>query len=451
MPMNFPVNNIIGQYFNKPSLEETAVEDIERLVDEYPYHTVARFLLAKKYRQLQHAGFNGQAAKATLYFNNPYWLNLLLRDEPVEEVSGTSENPVTTGHPVEETGITAETPTGSSAKSAADDLIATLQANLRAAAGQQEPAEQVVQENTPTPVTAPVAEETDVPEPVSDTAEITLAAQPIGIPEEQSSISTAETDISEDIVAPTDITIPAETATPPEELPVAEPLAEPVVEATAIAEPTPATAEITIVEETGTVPEEHIATIEQPEELPAAPITEPVTEEAWLYTDEGRDADEDAIDNTPEAPTETTGTLEGKTKLSDIWRQPVDPNEDLIPVEPLHTVDYFASQGIKLSQIENEGQDKLSLKLKSFTEWLKTMKRIHPEKLETSPEQVQTVIQHIAENSNKHKEVLTEAIAEVFAKQGLKHKAIDVYKKLSLQDPDKSAYFAAKISKLNES
>jgi hypothetical protein len=39
-------------------------------------------------------------------------------------------------------------------------------------------------------------------------------------------------------------------------------------------------------------------------------------------------------------------------------------------------------------------------------------------------------------------------MAEVYAKQGLRLKAIDVYRKLSLLHPDKSSIFAAKIDQL---
>ena len=42
--------------------------------------------------------------------------------------------------------------------------------------------------------------------------------------------------------------------------------------------------------------------------------------------------------------------------------------------EPMHMVDYFASQGIKLTE-EVQTADKLGKQLKSFTEWLKTMKK----------------------------------------------------------------------------
>ena len=141
-------------------------------------------------------------------------------------------------------------------------------------------------------------------------------------------------------------------------------------------------------------------------------------------------------------------------KLRSILDNPVDPgqhSDSLIPIEPLHTVDYFASQGIKISA-DIEGQDRLSIKLRSFTDWLKTMKKIHPEKLESGMDQgAQSAIQHIAEHSNEAKEVVTEAMAEVFAKQGLHHKAAEVYRKLSLLNPGKRVYFAAKISKLNNS
>ena len=79
------------------------------------------------------------------------------------------------------------------------------------------------------------------------------------------------------------------------------------------------------------------------------------------------------------------------------------------------------------------------------------MKRIHPEKLEQEMDsRTSTVIQHIAEHSNDFEDVVTEAMAEVYARQGLRNKAAEVYQKLSLLNPNKRAYFAAKISKLNE-
>ncbi|CAN5612129.1 hypothetical protein BH11BAC3_BH11BAC3_26250 [soil metagenome] len=127
----------------------------------------------------------------------------------------------------------------------------------------------------------------------------------------------------------------------------------------------------------------------------------------------------------------------------------VNITEQTLSFEPLHTSDYFASLGIKLSG-EIKPNDKLGKQLKSFTEWLKTMKKIHNDILPETAAQTEISIQKLAENSNKEGEVLTEAMAEVLIQQGKAKKAIEVYKKLSLLNPSKTVYFAAKIDQLKE-
>jgi hypothetical protein len=118
--------------------------------------------------------------------------------------------------------------------------------------------------------------------------------------------------------------------------------------------------------------------------------------------------------------------------------------------EPYHTIDYFASQGIKLMQ--EELKDKLGQQLKSLTEWLRSMKRIAPVTPEITAnafdETMQQSIQEIAGHSVEGKEVITEAMAEVWVKQGNNQKAIAIYEKLSLLNPAKSPYFAARIDQL---
>ena len=116
--------------------------------------------------------------------------------------------------------------------------------------------------------------------------------------------------------------------------------------------------------------------------------------------------------------------------------------------EPLYASDYFASQGIKLSE-EMKGDDKLGRQLKSFTEWLKTMKKVHAiQKEETIT--IDSTVEKLAENSNREEEVLTESMAEVYENQGKYMKAKEVYHKLSLLNPAKSAYFAAKSENLKD-
>ncbi len=121
--------------------------------------------------------------------------------------------------------------------------------------------------------------------------------------------------------------------------------------------------------------------------------------------------------------------------------------EELPAFEPLHTVDYFLSQGIKVTE-EHLANDKLGSQLKSFTEWLKSMKKIHKQALTESDKQTDKDIQQIAEHSNADAEVVTEAMANILVDQNKIEKAIEVYEKLSLLNPTKSAYFASQINSL---
>jgi hypothetical protein len=59
-------------------------------------------------------------------------------------------------------------------------------------------------------------------------------------------------------------------------------------------------------------------------------------------------------------------------------------------------------------------------------------------------------IEQLAQHSLAEKEVVTEAMAAVWEKQGNITKAIAIYDKLSLLEPSKSLYFAAKIEELKK-
>ena len=130
------------------------------------------------------------------------------------------------------------------------------------------------------------------------------------------------------------------------------------------------------------------------------------------------------------------------------FKKPVTADTELkIDTEPYYTVDYFASQGIKVDL--TQPQDKLGSQLRKFTDWLKQMKNVKPDTadLGTDPE-VENMIQGIAKTSNETKEIVTETMAQVLIKQGKTDKAIQLYIKLSFLNPDKSAYFAGKIEQL---
>ncbi len=123
--------------------------------------------------------------------------------------------------------------------------------------------------------------------------------------------------------------------------------------------------------------------------------------------------------------------------------------EPVFTFEPFHTVDYFASQGIKLRE-EKLGDDQLGKQVKSFTQWLRSMKKIYVEEQKELNSTQEKEVVSIATESNQQTEVVTETMAEVLLKQGKRSQAIDLYRKLSLLHPEKSVYFASRIDELKQ-
>lgn len=130
--------------------------------------------------------------------------------------------------------------------------------------------------------------------------------------------------------------------------------------------------------------------------------------------------------------------------------EPLDAEKAAFVFTPYYTVDYFASQGIKLGD-ETKGTDRFGNQLRSFTDWLKEMRRLPNAATNIQlNRKTEAEIEKMAENSIHGSNEETAAMAEVWAKQGNKAKAIEIYKKLSLQIPSKRAYFAAKIEHLKK-
>ena len=160
---------------------------------------------------------------------------------------------------------------------------------------------------------------------------------------------------------------------------------------------------------------------------------------------EGRDLDADANIQVEEAAHKNDSSFAKEQNETGLEKK--NEETEMVSFEPLHTVDYFASQGIKLSE-EALSNDQLGKQVKSFTAWLKSMKKLHPGQLPEQNEVIEKLIQTSSEASNQSVNVLTEAMAEVLVKQGKSEKAIEMYQKLSLLNPSKSAYFAAKIESI---
>jgi hypothetical protein len=383
--MTAPFENIILHLFHQPSLQSVSIDELERMTQQHPSFAAARFLLLRKMQETNDPGFAGQLHKTTLYFNNPLWLQFLLQPANNGGESVAAKNVTIT------------------------EIFITDLKDEPEVPGPVTTIEEQSQENTVT-IAEEMAAAIDTPkeEPLETVAETA-----------RETIIPADTAAHTIIESEPRATIPADIHTPA------------TIEAF-MTEAEPAAA----IYDDGTPPP-HIKEVEQPAEPVLATV---VTEQP-------------ATDTTPvpvftdQATTESQAMAETEQPLKIIIE--TSPAKNDLLFEPYHTIDYFASQGIKLDKIDPNPQDKLGKQLKSFTEWLKSMRKLPQASVaRVLAENEETAVINAAAHSVVGKDVITEAMAEVLEKQGLHEKAVDVYRKLSLLNPSKSAYFAARIEAL---
>ena len=120
-------------------------------------------------------------------------------------------------------------------------------------------------------------------------------------------------------------------------------------------------------------------------------------------------------------------------------------NTEIVDFEKITIIkDYFDSQGIKIL----EQDDKLSMQLKSFTQWLKIVNNQKKKEIKITAEQEKNIVE-LSEKANQILEIETESMATIFINQGKKNQALEIYLKLIKDFPNKSTYFAQKIEQLN--
>lgn len=144
--------------------------------------------------------------------------------------------------------------------------------------------------------------------------------------------------------------------------------------------------------------------------------------------------------------------------------------------------DYFKTQGIRISDdlpafdtvsAMPSPADRSLMVVMSFGEWLqflqrKTIKEQEEEEekralkaqwqkqkmaeaIEEENEEIPATVFEMAVNSISREDgIISESMAVVYAKQGKITEAINIYKKLSLNNPEKSIYFADKIENLQK-
>ncbi len=431
--MQSPFDNIVQHLFHQPSLLSVTVSELERMAEQHPYFAAAHFLLLKKMQDTSHPQFSTQLHKTTLYFNNPLWLQFLLQPERVRNFTVLDKAPF----------ISNETAPEEPAASIETETPATETYNYAEAT--TVPAETDSQ-NSIMDVITEVFEELPAP------AVITEQAAEFAAPEETSAApAQAATAAPEDEAATALALQQLYDSADNTRIPVAAPqpspeMAEEAITAIALQE---------LYDVTNVSTEPAAETVTNPE-ITEAEITALALQELYDTTvaaaapgaakETATPAGEEPLQP---AEIETVSALPDQKPLLRIIETPAAGQDMLF--EPYHTVDYFASQGIKLSKTETDAKDQLGRKLRSFTDWLKTMKKLPQASVETilSKNDESKVVAD-AIHSIENKEVITEAMAEVFEKQGMAEKAAEVYQKLSLLNPAKSAYFAAKIEELKQ-
>lgn len=114
------------------------------------------------------------------------------------------------------------------------------------------------------------------------------------------------------------------------------------------------------------------------------------------------------------------------------------------PNSPLQSL-LVTARGAGLLQLE--GIDVERLAAVSDAELISRFLKVDDYRIVAEEGEVDTEVKTEAD-FDEDDDLVSEELAEIYAKQGLNSEAIEIYRKLSLLNPKKSAYFAAQIEKL---
>lgn len=463
-------------------LSSVGVDDLQQIANEFPYFAPAQFLLALKQKEQSSYSYNGQIQKAALHFSNPLWLQYQLHNgsiaEPVLEkviLNGQAKQtvvaqpvPEVVEAPITQPNAYAAIPVVEEAQVALPtDVIETVLApQVEAEIPVVNEIIEEVKEETPV-VSEIVSEEAKVEAVANDVIEelpIAPVVAPVSETVNDSGIvdytSFALSNSLKDVapVVKTDTHINTETP----QTPLADntitnsfdnnnnggfsiPTLEAVKRLLDVNAPSTPIAPAINVES----PKPNVATIPSYSFNGFADATTEIAPNAVALSEAYVVEDVNIVEE--EEDPHTTNNISSilSNQIAD-FKKPITEDDKLeFDAEPLFKVDYFASQGIKID-LTKQPQDKLTVQLRRFTDWLRQIKGQGPnppQDLGTDPE-LEKAIANIAKTSIAAREIVTETMADVFIKQGKVDKAIQLYIKLSFLDPEKSAYFAGKIQQL---
>lgn len=430
--MNIALSDTILYVTGKQGIENTTQQELQTMVAEYPYFAPAQLIFAAKLKSENSFKLQTQIQKTGLFFNNFKWLQYQLIEA---SIGGFSSNiPTKKQEEIKET-------------KAVEQAVATpiAQPVEVVIEEKEEPvfeAENIVEETTTTD-TIPELEQYDIAETIPANIHQFMPNLSIPTVEDVKGIMNGIDEKRED-VAEVFIENNFEVAATPET----------TIESETIETHLNNEVENNVEFKSISFDIDDIETAEIVIAAPANDIHAEIAalKENWYTHNKTNEATEIveplAEQEIEQSMQKITSNIES---FKNDWDKPLENVANMpLPFEtdPYYTIDYFASQGIKFDYTK-EPQDKLTVKMLKFTDWLKKMKTPKQETkiIEDDPE-LDAAIQNIAAASNQSKEIVTETMAEVFAKQGKTDKAIQLYIKLSFLIPNKSAYFATKLNEL---
>lgn len=468
-------------------LINTDVDAISAIVKQYPYFSPAQFLLTLKQKKDNSYNYQYQLQKTSLYFSNQAWLNYILNEkevsvpdlylhdaEPIVEVPN---------HKVEEN-IFPTSLLGSHSHSH-NDIIENEEDQLASHNNDATKSGEAIADTaveSPFDYSSLFTNSSDIEIPTLEAVRQLLDNKSAEAGEEKTSVklpsfpSILKEPIATTVVPSTPTSrIPSFSFTPTKET---EAVHEEKAPSIFVSKPTASIANDAI-EETKLITDEPEAVenklthtkVEHPDldtttsipsysfkgfaEEAVSSLTDAVSlSEAFANNHHENEQEDSEEHNEHEHESESYNTnnnisLVLSSQLEG-FHKPIEENSkfEFENESKLHTIDYFASQGIKID-LTKQPQDKLTVQMRRFTDWLKQIKKTdsNPQDLGTDPE-LEKAIQNIAKTSIEAKEIVTETMADVFIKQGKVSKAIQLYIKLSFLDPSKSTYFATKIQQL---
>ena len=463
-----------GQFGN------TNVDDISTIVKEYPFFSPAQFLLALKQKKDNSYNYQYQLQKASLYFSNQVWLNYLLTErevatpdlqliEPEKIIEPNLESKQENIFPTSIIGSNSYVPI---VEEVADEIPSVKSENTDSITGEASNIEDEFfdysslftnKSDIEVPTLETVKEllgkktdsksEGDAPsfpsilkEPIATVVPQTRIPSFSFTPKEETPPANDEQEYKEnyELNSPSSIYVSRPTINfDTEKVEEAIELKHPSIDETAKHQ----------IESSAELAKDNIPSYsfkgfsDSIHNATEEHLSDAVSiSEAYAKQHVEEEGGEEEVDNSPytnNISSIISNQVEG-------FKKPVEENSkfEFENESNLHTVDYFASQGIKID-LTKIPQDKLTVQMRRFTDWLKQIKKTdpNPQDLGTDPE-LEKAIENIAKTSIEAKEIVTETMADVFVKQGKVNKAIQLYIKLSFLDPSKSTYFANKIQQL---